>query len=107
MTENTITSEISESVKISIGKISLVSESILRIDVKDCDEITTDNLHELVKTIKELGNGRSFCNLIVMHHFVTIDPKSLEYSASNEGNIYTIADAFVINSSALKLHTYD
>lgn len=86
-----------------VSTISLQEDGIIRMDMHPVEEITVNDQKAIMDVIHEIGGGRSFCNLVVFKQYVNVDEEARQFSASPEGNIYTIADAFVINSVALKL----
>ena len=92
-----------DEIKTAIGTVSFQEKGIIRYEIDNTDEITVENIKEFLEAVKKLGGGKPFCNIIVMKKFVQVDDEARKYSASEESNIYTIADAFVINSIALKL----
>ena len=92
-----------DKIKTATGNVSFHEEGIVRFEIEKTDEITLQNVKEYIEAVENLGGGRSFCNLIVMKHFVQVGDDARKYAASEESNIYTIADAFIINSIALKL----
>lgn len=83
--------------------ISFQEKGIVRFQIEQTDEITLQDVKEYIEVVRNLGDGESFCNLIVMKNFVQVGEDARKYAACEESNIYTIADAFVINSIALKL----
>ena len=85
------------------GAVSLQENGLLRIEISKTDEITIPNIKEYLEVIKELGGGKAFCNIIIIEDFVNVDNETRKFNASEEVNIYTIAEAFVIKSTALKI----
>ncbi len=85
------------------GIVFLQPDGIMRMEISKTDEITLENVNDFIAAVKEIGGGKPFCNLIIFEKFVQVDKESREYSASEEANIYTIAEAFVIKSAALKI----
>ena len=53
--------------------------------------------------IAELGGGKAYPNLVIVNHFFNASSEVREFAASEEGNKYTIADAFVVKHVAVKL----
>lgn len=92
-----------DKIKTVIGNISFQEEGIIRYEIDGIDEITKDNLIEYFEVIQNLGNGKSFCNLVLLNKFVSVGSEARKVAASEENNRYTIADAFVTDSVALKL----
>ncbi|MBL0330187.1 MAG: hypothetical protein IPP64_12395 [Bacteroidetes bacterium] len=95
--------QILDKINISLGTISIQEEGILRFDIDSVDEITLQNLKEHLEVVKALGNGKSFCNLVVLTKFIQVGDDARKFAASKDSNMYTLADAFVINSVALKI----
>ena len=92
-----------EKIKTSGGTVFLQPDGIIRMEISKTDEITLENVNDFLAAVKVIGGGKSFCNLIIFEKFVQVDKESREYTASEEANIYTIAEALVIKSSALKI----
>lgn len=92
-----------DKINTAIGTISIQEEGIIRYEIDNVDEITRENLDEYFEVVKNLGGGKAFCNLVIMEKFVQVGEDARKYAASEENNTYTIADAFVINSFALKI----
>lgn len=92
-----------DKIEINSGMISFQEKGIVRYQIEQTDEITLQDIKEFIEVVRYLGDGESFCNLIVMKNFVQVGKDARKYAACEESNIYTIADAFVINSIALKL----
>ncbi len=95
--------EILDQINLEKGVISILNDNILRFEVKKTDEITVADLRQFNLAIGEIGAGKQFLNLIVIKDFVLFDKEIRNYAASAEANKYTIADAIVVNSSALKM----
>jgi len=83
--------------------IALRDDGILRFDMLPVDELTIDDQKEILEKVKKLGGGKAFCNLVVFSQYVHVDEAARKFCAGEAANIYTIADAFVVNSIALKL----
>ena len=92
-----------DKIKTTTGSISIQEEGIMRYQIDQTDEITLQNVKEYLEAVRNLGGGKSFCNLIVMQEFIQVGDDARSYAAGEESNMYTIADAFVINSIALKI----
>lgn len=92
-----------DKIKTATGSVSFQEEGIVRYQIDQTDELTLQNVKEYLESVRSLGGGKAFCNLVVMKEFIQVGEDARKYAASEESNIYTIADAFVINSFALKL----
>jgi hypothetical protein len=65
--------------------------------------LTVKDTWEIINTIKDIGNGKKFPNMLTANGFLNVHKDARALSASEEGNLYTLADALVVNSTALKL----
>ena len=95
--------DIITSVQLPASTISLRSDGIMRIELHPEDEFTVNDTLEIIETVKRIGGGKKFPNLITTKGYINIDKNARALSASEDGNLYTIVDAIVTNSSALKL----
>lgn len=75
----------------------------MHFDIKPVDEFTREDVNDVLDVVAEIGEGRSFPNLVTIETFVEISKEAKILSASDEGNRYTLADAFVLKSISLKL----
>ena len=81
--------------------VGLRSDGIMHFAMKSVDEITEKDVKEILNAVSQIGNGKKFCNLITFQEYISISKEAKEFSASPEGNLYTIADAFVLHSVPL------
>lgn len=80
------------------------ADGILYISLKeDYEDITLEQMKQLTETIGKIGNGNKQKIIIDIASFNTMSEEAKKYSASAEGQIYTKANAVVINSLAAKL----
>ena len=91
-----------DKIQTKTGIVCLQANGILRIEISKTDEITIPNVKEYLEVIKELGEGKSFCNIIIIKDFIQIDTETRKFNASEEANRYTTAEALIIKSNALK-----
>lgn len=94
---------IEKQVDMRTATLKLRNDGILEYVMKSSDDFTVEDIKETNKAVGELGGGRAFLNLVYIHQLFNTDPEVREYAATEESNRYTIADAFVVNSTALKL----
>jgi hypothetical protein len=57
----------------------------------------------IIAAMGKIGNGKKFPVFIDAGDYVNVDKEVRIFSASKEGNIYTLADAIAYNSFAQKL----
>ncbi|MDQ3048014.1 MAG: hypothetical protein M3R27_10730 [Bacteroidota bacterium] len=85
------------------SRIRLRSDGIMEIRMKNRDDISINDLIEINEACGRIGEGKAFPNLFYIDHFININAEARAYGASEASNKYTKADAFVLNSEALKL----
>ena len=79
------------------------NDGIVQINFGDNIELDGDKTKEIVNTIGILTEGKKALILDIAGENTTAGAEARSYSASVEGNRFTIADAFVVNSLAQKL----
>jgi hypothetical protein len=94
---------ITKSIKTRISTVFLREDGILQIDINSDCEFATLDFNELVEAAKTIGNGKKFLNLIMVGKNTLADHESRVASCSQEGSIYKLADAFVIDSLPQKI----
>ncbi|MGQ0828236.1 MAG: DUF7793 family protein [Bacteroidota bacterium] len=91
-------------IELAACTVTLRSDGIMNFDLKPVDEFTGKDAWEILGAVKEIGSGKKFPNLITTSKgYVAISSEARALSASEPGNIYTLADAIVVNSTAFKL----
>lgn len=83
--------------------IVLRKNGIMHFHIKSKNEITHGDMHDMLYHVNKIGKGKKFPNLITFEDYVTISREAREFAASEESNIYTTCDAFVVKKTALKL----
>ena len=81
----------------------LREDGIIQVDTKEVDEYTIEDAKEALATISEIGSGKKFPILMIAAGYLNIDKETRMFLAKEEANRFTLADAYVINSLALKL----
>jgi hypothetical protein len=84
-------------------RIDLRDDGILHIHIKAFAELKMAEAQEALKAMRLIGDGQKYPVLIDAGEFAHIDPDVRVFSASEEGNIYTIADAIAYHSLAQKM----
>ena len=80
-----------------------MDEGILHIYLKAGSEIKLSDAGLIVEAMGKLGEGKKLPVLIDAGEFTSIDKEVRIFSASEESNIYTLADAIAYYSLAQKL----
>ena len=84
--------------------VFLRSDGIVQIDIKvGVDELSLDDFKDITEAIKIVGKGKKCPILSVASGYINVEKEAREFSAGEEGTKYTLADAFVLHSFALKL----
>jgi hypothetical protein len=83
--------------------ISLRSDNIMHIYMKEGVTLELKDAEAIVETIKEMGNGITFLNLVETGEDADVDREVRAYSASKEANVYTKADAVLVRSFAQRM----
>ena len=78
-------------------------DGILQINIHDNTYFEVADVKELIKAAGEIGNGKKFLNLIYTGKGTLLEDRARLLSSSDEGCIYKLADAFVINTLAQQL----
>lgn len=91
------------SVNLNKSLISLLDEQIIHVHLKTNQEIELHDVQEIIKAIGKLSHGKKFPVFIDAGSFININQEAFTFSASEAGNIYTLADAIAIKNLGQKL----
>lgn len=94
------TTEILAQVELNAATIGLRSDGIIQFLVKPNTSVTALDAAGMVDAAGKLGGGKKHPILIVAGKYAMADKETREFAASEAGNRYTIAGAFVIRSLA-------
>lgn len=84
--------------------IYLRDDGMLLVHLKeDYADISLTTMRLLIEAIGKIGNGKKMKVIIDIHSFNTISDEAKKYSATQESQIYTRANAIVIHSLATRL----
>ena len=87
-----------ERIDIGHSLLERYNDEIVRIQIREKDVITQVEAAEMTEAIGKLSGGKEVFVLILAEALTQFDQSSREYSASPAGNIYTRADAFVVQN---------
>lgn len=90
-------------IKCRISTVHRVSEDTLFIDIEPDKKFDVEDFYELKRAALQLGEGKSFYNIIKVGAFTLPTRKAREISCSLEGSYYKIADAFIVNTLPQKI----
>ncbi|HLP13592.1 MAG TPA: hypothetical protein VK177_16780 [Flavobacteriales bacterium] len=91
------------SIPLEKANVTLRNDGILHIHLNAGSDIHIEDARQIFETMGKIGKGRKFPVLIDAGEFVQVDKDVQKFSASIEGNIYTIADAIAYCSLGQKL----
>lgn len=92
-----------QTIDLPAATVSLRQDGILHVHMKPATHMNMEQAMLTFKAMKVIGAGRKYPVLIDAGEFVTVDPDVRVFAASEEGNLYTIADAIAYHSFAQKL----
>jgi hypothetical protein len=84
-------------------RVHLRPDGLLHIHIKAGAALGIADALDVLDAMKALGNGKKFPVFIDAGEFASVDRDVRIFSASEEGNIYTLADAIAYHSLAQKL----
>ena len=90
-------------VELRASILSLRSDGIMQTDLKAVDEFTVEDILDNADALQNIGKGQKFANLIIIKNFITVDRETRKLAATEITGKYAIAEALVVNSTALKL----
>ncbi len=90
-------------IKFNYGKVQLYESKLVRIEVFSGTIIGLAESKSMNDAIGTLSEGKECLILIVADEFAQFDRDTSDFSASEEGQRYTIADALVVKSLSQKI----
>jgi hypothetical protein len=84
-------------------EVALRSDGIMQYELKVAADFSIEDLKEVNEAAGIIGQGKAYPNLIFISQFLNAEADFRNYAAGEESNRFTKADAFVVNSVALKL----
>lgn len=92
-----------KSIELKTALIQLRDDHILHLHLKSRSHIDMQVARDILEAMRMLGHGKKYPVLIDAGELVNIDPRVRVFSAGEEGNLYTLADAIAYHSLAQKL----
>jgi hypothetical protein len=98
--------DIIDKIDLSSATVSLREDGIFRVEMKIINrEVEERDVRELTESIGIIGKGAKYPVLIVVHEYNSISKDASEYAASEIAGRYTIANAVVVQSAAVRIAT--
>ena len=85
------------------SKVSMRSDGIIQIEIKQNTTLKLIDGQEIVKAFAEIGGGKKFPLLFIAGDFALANAEARYYASGKEANQYTLASVFVVNNIAQKL----
>ncbi len=92
-----------KTIELQSSEVHLRKDGIMHIHIHPGVDMQLDDAVQVVEAMRKLGKGKKFPVLIDAGEFSTIDKEVRIFSAGEESNIYTVADALAYSSFAQKL----
>lgn len=89
--------------KLKAIEVKLMKEGILHIHLKENTQITLNDPVLAVEEMGKISKGKKLPVFIDAGEFCSIDSEARIFSASEESNIYTLADAIAYSNLGQKL----
>jgi len=90
-------------IELKLTLVNLRDDGIMHVHIKEHAHITMAEAMETLKAMRVIGSGHKYPVLIDSGEFAIIDPDVRVFSASEEGNLYTVADAIAYHTLPQKL----
>ena len=87
----------------SHSKVQLVDPKMVRIEIYGKTPIGKREAKEMNDAIGLLSKGREVLVLMLADEMTQFDKEAMDFSASDEGLLYTVADAMVVKSTAQRI----
>ena len=92
-----------DEIKLDYAKVQLFDAKLVRIEIFSNNIIALDESKKINDAIGTLSKGTECFVLMVADEFTQFDRSAADFSASEEGLRYTIADALVVKSLSHKI----
>lgn len=92
-----------DKVELRASSLFLRSDGIMYVHIKNVDEFRVDDMKDIGNGLYLIGGGKKFLNIGTIENFPIVDKEARKFSASEAAGKYTIADAIVVKSTALRL----
>jgi hypothetical protein len=95
--------EIVKNIKLNFATLELLENGIVRIELLDKQSIGEFESREINNSIGVLSDGKPALIMMIPQPHTVFDHGAREFSSSDEGLHFTIADAMVVTSMAHKI----
>lgn len=93
-----------DEIELFSGIVALRDDGIFQVDLKMIDRgVSLKDFRELTEAIGIIGKGAKYPVLLIVRDLYKISKEAIEYSASEIGSRYTLANAFILKSDAISI----
>jgi hypothetical protein len=92
-----------QEIKFSHSKLQLFDTKLVRVELFGSTKIGKKEAKEINDTIGILSKGKEILVLMLADEMAQFVKDAMDFSASDEGLMYTIADAMVVKSTAQRI----
>ncbi len=79
------------------------AEIIIAELVQEIEAVEIEHMHALTRALEEMGEGKKWKVVTVIHNYSLLDTKAREYASSEYAQRFTIANAIVVTSLATRI----
>ncbi len=92
-----------QEIKFRHSKVQLLDSKLVRIEIFGDTPIGRKEAKEMNDAIGVLSKGKEVLVLMLADEMTQFDKEAMDFSASDEGLLYTVADAMVVKSTAQRI----
>ena len=92
-----------QEITFSYAKVQLFESKLVRIEVFGDNAIGLKEAKEMNDALGTLAKGREMLVVMLADELAQFDKAAMDFSASDEGLMYTIGDAMVVKSTAQRI----
>ena len=92
-----------QEIKFSHSKVQLFEPKLVRIEILASTPIGKKEAKEMNDALGVLSKGKEILVLMLAEEMAQFDKEAMNFSASDEGMLYTIGDALVVKSTAQRI----
>lgn len=95
--------EVLETMRVLDTDVILRGDGILQFNYAENKEYTMEDTHELENAVVKITKDVTHMSLRIAGKYTNVDLEVMKYLSRGRGTLFTLADAFVIHSTAQKI----
>jgi len=92
-----------QEIKFSHSKVQLYEPKLVRIEISGSTPIGKKEAKEMNDALGGLSKGKEILVLMLADEMAQFDKEAMNFSASDEGMLYTIGDALIVKSTSQRI----